>query len=91
MEKKQLIIVGIDVPEAIITKAKTEYPDHEVIVISSIEECLKQQAQFGSEPIPFTRPNLEDLVIPYVPSIKEMKFNNPWPSHHHSSKRNRKY
>ena len=91
MEKKQLIIVGIDVPEAIITKAKAEYPDHEVIVVSSIEEWKKQQAQFGPEPIPFTRPKLEDLAMPYMPSIKEMKFNNPWPSHHHSSKRNRKY
>ena len=91
MEKKQLIIVGIDVPEAIITKAKAEYPDHEVIVVNSIEEWKKQQAQFGPEPIPFIRPSLEDLAMLCVPSIKEMKFNNPWPSHHHSSKRNNKY
>jgi len=91
MEKKQLIIVGKDVPQELIDKAKQEHPDHEVIVVESIEEWKKQQAQFGPEPIPFTRSKLEDLAIPYIPSVQEMKQNNPWPSHHHSSKRNRKY
>lgn len=91
MPKEQLIIVGVDVPQAIIDKAKAEYPDHEVIVVASLEEWKKMKSQFGPEPIPFTRPKLEDLDIPYVPSVKELKQNNPWPTHHHSSKRNKKY
>ncbi|HPP18517.1 MAG TPA: hypothetical protein PLT51_00855 [Candidatus Dojkabacteria bacterium] len=75
--KKQLIIVGIDVPQEVIEEAKRLHPDHEVIVVSSLEEWKKMKDQFGPESIPLTRPKLDDLKMPYIPMHKEdMNKNN---------------
>ena len=91
MESKRLIIVGKEVPQSIIDKAKAEYPDHEIVVVDDIQDAkqlMKRLAHpFTSErPTPYTAPpKFEE------PDIKDMKFHTPWPQHHKSSKRNRNW
>ena len=88
MKKPQLIIIGKDVPTSIITQAIADHPDHEVIVVENLAEWKRQQAMFAAEPI---RLVCDNLKFPEPLRMPDMKFHNPWPEPHHSSKKKRKY
>lgn len=87
MAKEQIVIVGVGITPSIIAQVKELYPNHEVSVVEDISDIKKMEKLFGPEPMRITR---EDLIFPEL-KVQDMKFHNPWPEPHHSSKKRRKY
>lgn len=88
MPKEQIVIVGMNITPTIIAQVRELYPNYEVTVVDTEADIKKMEKLFGPEPMKITR---EDLIFPEPIVMQDIKFNNPWPSHHHSSKRNKKY
>ena len=88
---KKVYVIGMidDKSPIILEKLKKAYPDHEIIMVKDITEVpAEYRPEFQAPPIPITK--IDDIYLPKV-DIQDMKMNNPWPSHHHSSKRNKRY
>ena len=86
--RQSLIVVGVGITTLMLQQIKEQYPDHDITTVDSEEELAKMQKAFGNPTIRFTAPELNPMMNLQIP---DLKFHNPWPEPHKSSKRRKKY